>query len=90
MSPRLKQQLRVFIRFHRVVGGYAFCMSAKRLGDVIKKVVDAAKNAEGGTNVVVARNIGGSGETHSVSARQRVVQRNGTTEIHEEREERRG
>ena len=65
-------------------------MNKKRVGDAIRRVVKEAGKAGGGKNVVVAKNVGGSNSTHSVSARQRVVQKNGTTEIHEEREERRG
>lgn len=64
-------------------------MGKKRFEDAIRRVVDEVKKAEGGTNVVVAKNLGSTSAKHSVSARQSVVQRNGKTEIHEEREERR-
>jgi hypothetical protein len=66
--------------------------TGKRLGDAIRKVVDEAVrqgDKAGGKNVVVAKNVGGSGKVHAVSSRQRVIHRNGRTEVEEEHVERR-
>ena len=58
---------------------------------VINERIDEKKdgvNVAGGVNAVISANVGESGSKTSVSSRQRIVQRDGKTEVfeHEVRE----
>ena len=62
----------------------------RQLRDAIRNVVEASEAiTDQARNVVVARNIGGSNRSHSVSVRQHVVHRGDRVTIEEERAERR-